>query len=354
MQPGLPLTYAICTWAPTAFAGPKIVRSMPSGSSEAPHGASLRALASGYVQRLEALGVTHLLVAQRWWGSGEEMEGSTLDCLAMTAYFAAVTERLQLITAIHPGFFEPAAIAKWGATMDRLSGGRWAINVTSGWHLREFAMYGVDPLDHDTRYGRSSEFIDVLRGAWTQEEFWHQGEFYRTDGLRLEPRPTAPLTIYQGGQSDAAIAMAARQSDWMFLNGGAPEHIERLIGRARAAATAQGRTLRFALYAQPLCRTTDAEAWAEIDRRLAAVDPALVARRKIATDGAQGMWSSDDPLAVLDTNEGFAARLIGSPDTVRQRIDAFAALGIEMFHLDLRDPLFVSAVLPSLTGVQPT
>jgi dimethylsulfone monooxygenase len=344
------LTFAVCTWAPTAFAGPKIVRSLPSGGVT-PEGEGLRAFAGQYVQRLEKLGVSHLLVAQRWWGSAQEMEGSTLDCLAMTAFFAAVTDRLQLITAIHPGFFTPAVIAKWGATIDRLSGGRWAINVTSGWHLREFAMYGVDPLDHDARYARSSEFIDVLRGAWTQQEHWHAGEFYRVDGLRLEPRPTGPLTIYQGGQSDAAIAMAARQSDWMFLNGGPPEHIEHLIGRARAAAAAQRRTLRFAMYAQPLCRATDAEAWAEIDRRLDAVDPELVARRKTATGGAQGMWSRQDPLAVLDTNEGFAARLIGSPDTVRERIEAFASLGVELFHLDLRDPLFVSAVLPSLTGV---
>jgi dimethylsulfone monooxygenase len=349
-RPEQQLKYAICTWAPTAFAGPKIVRSQPSGSADMPQGETLRALASQYVQRLETLGVSHLLIAQRWWGSGEEMEGSTLDCLAMTAYFAAVTERLQLITAIHPGFFEPAVIAKWGATVDRLSGGRWAINVTSGWHLQEFAMYGVDPLDHDTRYARSSEFIDVLRGAWDGKAFWYSGEFYRVDDLRLEPQPTAPLRIYQGGQSDAAIAMAARQSDWMFLNGGPPEHIEQLIGRARAAASAQGRTLRFAMYAQPLCGATDQAAWQEIDRRLAAVDPQLVARRKTATAGAQGMWSRDDPLAVLDTNEGFAARLIGSPDTVRSRIDAFGALGVEMFHLDLRDALFVSEVLPSLTA----
>jgi alkanesulfonate monooxygenase SsuD/methylene tetrahydromethanopterin reductase-like flavin-dependent oxidoreductase (luciferase family) len=107
--------------------------------------------------------------------------------------------------------------------------------------------------------------------------------------------------------------------------------------------------VRFALYAQPLCRPTDAEAWAEIDARLAAVDPELVERRQRATSGAEGMWSSDDPLSVLDTNEGFAARLIGSPETVWARIQEFTALGVELLHLDLRDALFVDAVLPALT-----
>jgi FMNH2-dependent dimethyl sulfone monooxygenase len=338
-----------CTWAPTAFAGPKIVRGAPAGGAT-PQGESLRAFVSGAVARLEALGVSHLLIAQRWWGSGEEMEGSTLDCLAMTDFIAAHTERIQLITAIHPGFFQPTAIAKWGATLDRLTEGRWAINVTSGWHLREFAMYGIDAPDHDVRYERSREFIEVLRGAWDHESFRYAGRHYRADGLRLEPRPISPLTVYQGGQSDAAIAMAARHSDWMFLNGGPPEKVAAIIGRVRAEAAACGRTVRFAMYAQPLCRATDAEAWAVIDTRLAAVDPALVAKRKRATSGALGMWASDDPLSVLDTNEGFAARLIGSPDTVWGRIREFAALGVDMFHLDLRDALFVSTVLPRITA----
>jgi FMNH2-dependent dimethyl sulfone monooxygenase len=339
-----------CTWAPTAFAGPKIVRGAPSGGAM-PQGEPLRAFVSGAVARIEALGISHLLIAQRWWGSGEEMEGSTLDCLAMTAYIAAHTQRIGLITAIHPGFFEPTAIAKWGATIDRLTQGRWAINVTSGWHMREFAMYGIDALEHDQRYARSREFIEVLRGAWAGEPCSYSGRYYRADGLRLEPKPTAPLTVYQGGQSDAAIAMAASHSDWMFLNGGPPEKIAAIIDRVRAACKPLGRSVRFAMYAQPLCRATDEEAWRTIDERLAAVDPALVARRQQATSGATGMWSSDDPLAVLDTNEGFAARLIGSPETVWARIQTFASLGVELLHLDLRDALFVETVLPSMTGV---
>jgi FMNH2-dependent dimethyl sulfone monooxygenase len=342
-----------CTWAPTAFAGPKIVRGAPAGGAT-PQGETLRAFVRGAVARLEALGINQLLIAQRWWGSGEEMEGSTLDCLAMTTFIAAHSERIGLITAIHPGFFQPTAIAKWGATLDRLTEGRWAINVTSGWHLREFAMYGVDAPDHDERYGRSSEFIEVMRGAWDHESFSYAGRHYRADELRLEPRPTSPLTVYQGGQSDAAIAMAARHSDWMFLNGGPPEKLAAIIGRVRTAAATLGRTVRFAMYAQPFCRATDEEAWATIDKRLAAVDTALVARRKHATSGAVGMWASDDPLSVLDTNEGFAARLIGSPDTVWGRIREFEALGVDMFHLDLRDPLFVNAVLPRMTGVGAT
>ena len=155
--------------------------------------------------------------------------------------------------------------------------------------------------------------------------------------------------MFQGGQSDAAIAMAAAKSDWMFLNGGPPEKIAGIVNRVRAAADGTGRALRFALYAAPLCRPTDEEAWAEIDRRLAAVDPALLERRRERVSGAEGMWAGkEDPLSALDTNEGYAARLIGSPDTLLARIEAFRDAGVDMMHLDVSDPLFREAVLPTV------
>ena len=246
-----------------------------------PRGDALTSMARTLVQRYEALGLTDLLIAQRWWGSGVETEGSSLDCLAMTSFFASCTQRMNLVTAIHPGFFAPTAIAKWGATLDALTAGRWSINVTSGWNLREFDMYGIDALDHDARYRRASEFIEVLRGAWsTEDAFDYTGDFYRTDALQLMPRPQHALQVFQGGQSTAAIEMAGRHSDWMFLNGGRDTRLADIIDRASASAATHGRKLRFAVYAAPLCRASDAEAWAEIDARLASLDPELVARRK--------------------------------------------------------------------------
>ncbi len=339
-----------CTWAPTVFQGHRLVRpDAPLPATVIPAGDDVHRIAARLVHRYEALGISHLLVAQRWWGSGEEIEASSLDCLAMTSFFASETERIHLVTAIHPGFFQPTAIAKWGATVDLLSGGRWSINVTSGWNLREFDMFGVDALTHDERYRRSAEFIEVLRGAWCREQLDYEGDYYAANGLRLEPRPEGALEVFQGGQSDAAIAMAARHSDWMFLNGGSRDRVGRIVRRARAAAESEGRRLRFALYAAPLCRPTDEEAWEEIDRRLGRLDPDLVEKRRATVAGAEGMWGDDeDPLSPLDTNEGYASRLIGSPETILGRVDAWRELGIGMLHLDLRDELFCREVLPAV------
>ena len=342
-----------CTWAPTAIGGPDLAGSGRRSTLGSAAGAELETRLGDPVRRAEDLGIDHLLVAQRWWGTGAEIEGSSYDCMAMTAWYAARTERIGLITAVHPGFFLPAPVAKWGATLDRLTGGRWAINITSGWHLEEFAMYGVDQPGHDRRYDRSSEFIDVLRLGWTGDRVDYDGAFYRVEGLQVEPAPVSPsLTVFQGGQSEAARTMAATRSDWMFLNGGPIDKIASIVDDVRHRAAAAGREVRFAVYGIPLCRPTDAEAWAAVDAMVAAVDPARVEARRRRVSGARGMWErSDDALTVLDSNEGYATRLIGSPDTIVERIHQLRNAGVDLLHLTLGDPLFERHVLPELPAL---
>lgn len=301
--------------------------------------------------RAEALGFDQVLVAQRWWGTGREIEGSTYDCMAMTAWYAARTERIGLITAVHPGFFLPAPTAKWGATLDRLTEGRWSINVTSGWHLDEFAMFGVDQPGHDRRYDRSQEFIEVLRRAWTGERVDFDGEFYQVAGLQIDPSPVSPaLQVFQGGQSDAARQMAAGHSDWMFLNGGPVDKIAAIIADVRGRAAELGRSVRFGVYGIPLCRTTDEAAWSEIDAMVASVDPAVIEARRARVAGAEGMWErSDDALTMLDSNEGFATRLIGSPDSILDQLQRLRDVGVDLLHTTMGDELFEQAVLPELS-----
>ena len=339
-----------CTWAPSTFSGTQVVKSKQRAKLM-PKGRQLRELVRQYVQRLEQLDLSHLLIAQRWWGNASDIEGSTLDCLAMTDYIAAHSNSIRLVTAIHPGFFHPAVIAKWAATLDNLSDGRWSINVTSGWNLEEFSKYGIDPLDHGGRYARSSEFIEVLRGAWDNELFNYQGSYYQVQDLVLEPRPTSPLEVFQGGQSDAAITMAVQQSDWMFLNGGSLEKVQGLIDRVRARAGAQGAPPRFAVYGIPLCRATDAAAEQEISTMLNNIDPVVLAARRKRVIGAEGMWANADALSMLDTNEGYATGLIGSPETIIKRLAALESVGVDMIHLSLGDPLFENEVLPVIQGL---
>ena len=119
--------------------------------------------------------------------------------------------------------------------------------------------------------------------------FDFDGSHYQITGMQLEPRPTSGLTVYQGGQSPAALQMAGQHADWMFLNGGRPEKLAQLISKARAEAASHDRRLRFAVYAAPICADTDSQAWAEIDARLARLDRGLEQRRQAKVGGAVGM-----------------------------------------------------------------
>src|ERR1700690_1976521 len=131
------------------------------------------------------------------------------------------TEKLKVIAAIHPGLWQPGVFAKLGGSADVTSGGRFAVNVASGWFKGEFPALGEPWLEHDERYRRSEEFIRVLKDSWTEDHFSFSGDFYRIHGYNLKPKPTQKPhpEIFQGGTSRGARDMAARVSDWYFCNG---------------------------------------------------------------------------------------------------------------------------------------
>ncbi len=134
------------------------------------------------------------------------------------------TERLKVIAAVHPGLWQPAVLAKFGATADHLSNGRFAVNVVSGWFKDEFTHLGEPWLEHDERYRRSAEFLQVLRKIWTEDDVDFRGDFYRIHDFTLKPKPlNTPERpnpeLFQGGNSTAARRNGGRYADWYFSNG---------------------------------------------------------------------------------------------------------------------------------------
>jgi hypothetical protein len=99
------------------------------------------------------------------------------------------TQRLKVIAAVHPGLWQPGVLAKLGATADQLSNGRFAVNVVSGWFKDEFTHLGEAWLEHDERYRRSAEFLQVLRKIWTEDDVDFRGDFYRIHDFTLKPKP---------------------------------------------------------------------------------------------------------------------------------------------------------------------
>lgn len=101
-------------------------------------------------------------------------------------------------------------MSKLQATLDVVSEGRTAINIVSGWFKGEFTGYGEPWLEYAERYRRSEEFIRIMKGMWTEEEFTFYGDFYHLDGAPMLPKPLHRVPVFQGGNSKDARRMAGR------------------------------------------------------------------------------------------------------------------------------------------------
>ena len=90
-----------CTWAPTVFQGTQLIDKRTS-PAVVPDGEDLQIRLPQLIDHYESLGVSNLLIAQRWWGNGEEIEASSLDCLAMTAFFANCAKSMKKGSSLGP------------------------------------------------------------------------------------------------------------------------------------------------------------------------------------------------------------------------------------------------------------
>jgi dimethylsulfone monooxygenase len=311
-------------------------------------------------QQAEELGFEYGLAPARFIAShGWELQQEAITC---TAILAAHTKKLKLISAIHTGFWHPAMVAKMGATIDVYSKGRFAINILSGWFKEEFRIFGEPWLEHDERYRRSEEFIQVLKGLWTQDPFTFAGDFYRINGGWLRPPPVASPypEIFQGGNSRAARRMAAHHSDWYFLNGNSVEGVRQQIEEVRALAAKAGRTVKFGLNGFVIQRDTEKEALDQLEAIIANADPGIVKafgdqvkQAGSSTHERIGMWVDSDYANLVQPNDGFKTRLFGPPELIASRIREYQAVGVDLIltaflHFTDELPAFGRDVIPLL------
>src|SRR5882757_622443 len=271
------------------------------------------------------------------YGAEFQHESTTFSLSLLLA-----TERLKVIAAIHPGLWHPGVLAKLGATADHLSGGRFAVNVVSGWFKGEFTALGEPWLEHDERYRRTEEFIRALRAIWTEDHAELAGDFYRIRDFSLKPKPlNTPERphpeIFQGGNSTAARAMAGRVSDWYFSNGKDFDGVTEQIQDVRAAADAAGRRrVRFGLNGFLIARDTEAEARDTLREIVAKADTegvagfgAAVKQAGQSTADGKGMWQDSTFEDLVQYNDGFRTGLIGTAE----QIVAYRRLGVDLFLL---------------------
>lgn len=282
------------------------------------------------------------------------------ESVAISHALLAATEKLRVIAAVLPGPWHPAVLAKQIATIDQLTGGRVAVNVVSGWFRGEFHGIGEPWLEHDERYRRSQEFIEVLKGIWTQDNFTYKGDFYRFHDYTLKPKPLQQPhpEIFQGGSSRAARDMAARVSDWYFTNGNTVEGIKAQVDDIRAKAAANGHSVKVGVNAFIIARDTEEEAKAVLQEIIDKADPeavnafgdAVKQAGKASPEG-EGNWAKSTFQDLVQYNDGFKTNLIGTPRQIAERIVALKAVGVDLvlsgfLHFQEEVAYFGEKVLP--------
>ncbi|EMD9436472.1 dimethyl sulfone monooxygenase SfnG [Burkholderia cepacia] len=249
------------------------------------------------------------------------------------------TTKLKVLAAILPGPWHPAVVAKQLATIDHISNGRIAINVVSGWFKGEFTAIGEPWLEHDERYRRSKEFIQALKGIWTQDNFTFKGDFYRFNDYTLSPKPVQKPhpEIFQGGSSRAARDNAASVSDWYFTNGNTLENLKAQIDDIRAKAAENNHRVRIGVNAFVIARDTEEEAQAVLDdiirhahvEAVHAFGDAVKQAGKASPEG-EGNWAKSTFEDLVQYNDGFRTNLIGTPQQIAERIVALKAIGVDL------------------------
>ncbi|NUR70895.1 MAG: LLM class flavin-dependent oxidoreductase [Hamadaea sp.] len=262
---------------------------------------------------------------------------------------AVRTSRLKFLVALRPGFALPTLIAQQAQAFTQLVGDRLALNIVTGGDSAEQRAYG-DFLDHDARYARTREFVQVLRQSFAGEPFDFHGEHYRIErgGLKQPQSPAIPL--YFGGASPAAEQVAAQLVDTYLMWGEPPTAIAQRAERMRQLAAAHGRELSLGIRLHVIARETADEAWAEMDRLLAGMSPERIAaaQRRFSTMDSVGQTrmaalngGSAERLVIAPNlwagvglvREGAGTALVGSYAEVADRLREYADLGLSEFIL---------------------
>jgi FMNH2-dependent dimethyl sulfone monooxygenase len=288
-------------------------------------------------QRSEQIGYDLTLIAELNLNDIKGVEAPSLDAWSTAAALAAVTETLELMVAVRPTFHQPALLAKQAANIDHIGGnGRLSLNVVSSWWADEAKKYGVQFEQHDDRYARTREWLEIVERLWQEDHFSFSGKYYRVDDAVLQPKPaTRPRpTIYAGGESEAAKELISRWCDAYVMHGDEPARVRAKIQDLSARRARLGLPpMKFGVAAYAIVRDTESEARRELER---------ITNVKQYAAGYENyqQWLAgtrlEQQVSLEDysvSNRGLRSGLVGTPEQVAARVAEFEEAGVDVLLL---------------------
>jgi len=216
-------------------------------------------------QRADKLGLEALVPIARWKGFGgtTNFNGNCFETYTWAAGLAEATENIAIFATSHLPTVHPIVAAKMATTIDRISGGRFGLNLVMGWVTPELAMFGEQRQQED-RYAFGQEWIDYVLQLWGEKgTFEHHGTYF--DGINLEsyPKPVqAPRPVLiNAGNSKSGVDFSARNVDINFASLDTLENMKDYTTAIKdKARNDYGRPLSTMTYGLVVARDTEKEA----------------------------------------------------------------------------------------------
>lgn len=266
-------------------------------------------------QEAEALGFDSIWLFDHFHTIPAPSQEVTFECWTSTAALARDTKRVrigQMVTC--NGYRNPALLAKMASTVDVLSHGRLDFGIGAGWYEHEYRAYGYPYPDAPERLRYLREAVQVILAMWTQDEAVYNGKYYHLQGAINQPKgvqkPHIPLLIGGGGEK-VTLKLVAQYGDACNV-GGDFDTIKHKFAVLKQHCEDVGRDY------ESIHRTssTSCVMGANEEAALASLSP--VERQLLGRQGASG--------------------LIGTPETIRQRLNEYEQIGVQELILSFPKP----------------
>ncbi len=297
------------------------------------------------VSEVEDLGFAGMFRSDHFTNA-EPPDKDSLEMIVSLTYLADHTQRIHFGPLVSPvSFRNPMLLVRQAVALDDLSNGRMILGLGAGWQEREHSLFGFHLGDIPTRLARLEEGLEVVvRLLKSDEPVTYAGKFYQLREATLLPRPQkhdGPRILIGGNGIKRTLPLVAHYADIWNATFLSPEGfrersalLDTLLIEAGRQPSDVKRTLMRGLFFG-----RDA---AELDRRLSS-------RSKDSNLAGRPL---DEVVQILTTRDH---EIVGTPDSVLEQIQAYAAAGVEelmlqWFDLDDIDGLraFAKTVLPKL------
>ena len=262
------------------------------------------------------------------WAEWQSNDTPYLECTSTIAYFAAAYPTLKFGASVFcQSYRNPGLLAKMGANLQLLTGGRFLFGIGAGWMEEEYRAYNFDFPKPSVRIAQLEEAVQIVKKLWTESPASFEGAYYRIENAYCEPRPDPiPPLLIGGGGERLTLRVVAKHADWWNISAGTYENYAHKANVLRQHCADIGRDY------DDIVKTWSAEAVAVAEteaeaRRIAAASP----------------YNQDS--------------IVCTPAQVAEQLQAFVDLGVDYFIVRLLDfpntagiEIFAQEVMPRLSA----